>query len=76
VASTLLYYRERLSGAGLVGAAQRAAGETFDEAAALIAEPLGLQPEPLDPWRELGVNDFAGAGNLAGAAACVSRRVA
>jgi hypothetical protein len=76
VASTLLYYRERLSGPGLAAAAVRVAGRPFEAAAALLAPPLGLAPQPLDPWRELGVADFAGASQLAGAAACALRRAA
>jgi hypothetical protein len=76
VASTLQYYRERMAGPGLAGASLRAAGRPFAEAAALVAEPLGLTPEALDPWRELGVADFPAASLLAGAAACVMRRAA
>lgn len=50
VFNTLLYYRERLGGQGLAGATLRSASLPVDEAAALLAEPLELLPEPLDPW--------------------------
>lgn len=48
--NTLLYYRERLAGQGLAGATLRSAVVPPDEAAALLAEPLELVPEALDPW--------------------------
>lgn len=50
VFNTLLYYRERLGGQGLAGATLRCAALPADEAAALLAEPLEIVPEPLDPW--------------------------
>jgi hypothetical protein len=76
IASTLLYYRERLGGPGLAGAALRASGRPFQEASGLLADSLELAPEPLDPWLDLGVTDFPAAPLLAGAAACVLRRAA
>lgn len=78
VSSTVIYYRERLGGAGLAGAALRSAGRPAGEAAALLMDPLGLEPEVLDPWRALGVpaERLESAQALAGAAACVLGRAA
>jgi hypothetical protein len=77
VANTVLYYRERLAGSGLAGASVRSAALDAQEAAALLAEPLGLVPEVLDPWAPLGLEhgDMA-AQAVAGAAACLLRRAA
>jgi hypothetical protein len=77
VANTVLYYRERLGGGGLAGAAVRSAVLDPREAVALLAEPLGFVPEVLDPWGPLGLEhgDMA-AQAVAGAAACLLRRAA
>lgn len=48
--NTMLYYRERLGGAGLAGASLRAASLPAEEAIALLGEALEVLPEPLDPW--------------------------
>jgi hypothetical protein len=69
-AQTVLYYRDRLQGAGLVAAAVRATGLPPADVAAVLAEPLGVRPEPLDAWGPLGVPaDGIAANALAGAAA-------
>lgn len=76
-AQTVLYYRDRLQGTGLVGAAVRATSLPPAEAAAVLAEPLGVSPEPLDAWGPLGVPADGAAGQaLAGAAASLLGRAA
>jgi hypothetical protein len=54
VFNTVLYYRERLGGAGLAGATLRSAALPPEEAQALLREPLGFDAEILDPWGALG----------------------
>ncbi len=73
VANTLLYYRERLGGAGLAGAAVRSVALPPDEAAALLEEPLGLLPDVLDPWATLGGGDRRPGQAVAGAVAAALR---
>ncbi len=76
-ANTILYYRERLGGSGLAGAAVRSAVLPVDDAASLLAEPLGFAPEVLDPWAPLGVKHGGMAAQaVAGAASCVLRGAA
>jgi len=75
-AQTVLYYRERLGGAGLGEAVVRSAAIPPSEAALLLEEPLGLKPSVLDPWGELTSADRAAAQALAGAAASVVGRAA
>ena len=53
----MLYYRERLGGQGLAAAAVRSAVLPPDEAAMLLREPLGIEPQVLDPWERLGGGD-------------------
>jgi len=73
----VLYYRERLGGAGLAGAVVRSSALPPEDAAALLAEPLGFAPEVLDPWALLGVKHGGIAAQaVAGAASCVLRRAA
>jgi hypothetical protein len=78
VAHTVRHYRERLGGAGLSSAALRSGLLPPAEALALLAEPLGLAPELVDPWSALGaaggVLDAAQA--LTGAVACAAGRAA
>jgi hypothetical protein len=70
VANTVLYYRDRLGGPGLAEAAVRSAALPPDRAAEILAEPLGMRPVVVEPWRALaqGVPP-AMAQVLAGAAA-------
>lgn len=69
-ANTVLYYRERLSGAGLQRAFLRSAARPLGEAAELLREPLGLLPQPIDPWAGLaGAPQPGQAQAFAGAAA-------
>jgi hypothetical protein len=80
VATTVVYYRDRLQGAGLGAAVVRSAVIPPEDAIALLAEPLGVIPEVLDPWGALGAEGRAHASEasqaLAGAAACLGRRAA
>lgn len=73
VANTLLYYRERLGGAGLAGAALRSVALPPDEAAALLEESLGLLPTVLDPWATFGGGDRGPGQAVAGAVAATLR---
>jgi len=77
VATTVVYYRDRLQGAGLGAAVLRSAALPPDEAIALLAEPLGVIPDVLDPWGPLGGEDRGATSQaLAGAASCLARRAA
>ena len=76
-ANTVLYYRERLAGAGLGSAVLRSAFLPPEDAAALLRDPLGVAPTVLDPWAGLAAGDHGPAAQaLAGAAAALLRRVA
>ncbi|HEX9203676.1 MAG TPA: hypothetical protein VF964_06920, partial [Vicinamibacteria bacterium] len=76
-ANTVLYYRERLGEQGLAGAALRSAFLPPEEAVTLLREPLGLEPEVVDPWALLGGGHrSAVAQAMAGALACLLRRAA
>lgn len=71
-AQTLVYARERLGSPGLDQVVVRAASLPYAEAAAVLEGPLGVAPEPSDPWRALGTADPGPAAQaLAGAAACL-----
>jgi type IV pilus assembly protein PilM len=75
VANTVLYYREKLGGAGLASVVVRSAVLTPAQAASLLREPLGMAPELFDPWLAAGGSDDSVAGQaVAGAAACVAGR--
>jgi hypothetical protein len=77
VGTTVVYYRDRLQGLGLGAAVVRSAALPPDEAVALLAEPLGVIPEVLDPWGPLRAEDRGPASQaLAGAASCLARRAA
>jgi hypothetical protein len=76
VQNTLLYYRERLGGAGLGGASVRSAHLPVADAVALLAEPLGLTPTVLDPWSRLGTGDPSMGQAVAGALAASLRGTA
>jgi type IV pilus assembly protein PilM len=76
-ANTVLYYRERVGGAGLARALLRSALLPPDEAVELLSGPLGLRPEPIDPWGALaGAPAAAQAMPFAGAAAALLGRAA
>jgi Tfp pilus assembly PilM family ATPase len=75
-AQTVLYYRERLGGAGLAEAIVRSASIPVAEAAQALEEPLGVRPTVLDPWGPLLSADHAAAQALAGAAAAVVGKAA
>jgi type IV pilus assembly protein PilM len=77
VASTVLYYRDRLGGPGLQRAFLRSTPLPPAQTAELLQDALGCVPEPVDPWRALrgapaGVESMA----FAGAAAAVLGRAA
>jgi Tfp pilus assembly PilM family ATPase len=77
VESTIVYYRERLSGPGLASAAVRSASFPPADAASLLAGPLGMRVEVVDPWGpKLRAAAVAPAQELAGAAASLIGRVA
>lgn len=76
-AQTVLYYRDRLQGPGLAGALVRAAARTAAEAADVLAEPLGLVPQVVDPFAALGETaPGVPTQALAGAAASLLGRAA
>jgi hypothetical protein len=70
VANTVLYYRERLGGAGFEQALLRSAVLPPADAAVLLAEPIGRIPEPLDPGKALAAPEMGALAQvLAGATA-------
>lgn len=74
---TRRFHQEQLGGQAFAEVAVRSAALPWDEAAPLLAESLGVPPRALRPWAALGVaEDGAAAQAVAGAAACVLRRVA
>jgi hypothetical protein len=76
VANTVLYYREKLGGAGLGTVVLRSAVLPPAQAVQLLREPLGMTPEIFDPWSPGGGDASAAAQAVAGAAACVAGKVA
>jgi Tfp pilus assembly PilM family ATPase len=74
--NTVLYYRERLAGAGLASAVLRSAFLPPEDAAALLREPLGVTPTVLDAWAGLAPGEEGAGQALAGAAAALLRGVA
>jgi hypothetical protein len=77
VANTVLYYREKLGGQGLVGAAVRSAHVPADEAVVLLREPIGFPPEVIDPGGPLGLAvESTAAQAVAGAVSCLVGRAA
>jgi type IV pilus assembly protein PilM len=73
VGNTVLYYRERLGGAGLAEAVVRSAAIAPSEAVALLAGPIDLTPEVVDPGNWLGPGTpVAMAQAIAGAAASLA----
>jgi type IV pilus assembly protein PilM len=70
ISHTLLYHRDRLGGEELAGAALRPGDGDAASVAHRLAEALGREPEPVEPWNALGASlpGHRGSG-LAGAAA-------
>jgi type IV pilus assembly protein PilM len=69
-ANTVLYYRERLGGPGLMEVVLRSAALPAPEAVELLTRAIELVPEVVDPWAWLGGGaPSAGAHAIAGAAA-------
>ncbi len=76
-ANTVLYYQERVGGAGLSRAVLRSGLLPPAQAAELLLGPLGLRAEPIDPWGALaGAPQAAEAMPFAGAAASLLGRAA
>jgi hypothetical protein len=76
-AQTVLYYRDRLQGAGLPNVQVRAAAQMAGDAASVLAEPLGMAPQLVDPLAPLGAaTPGVPAQALAGAAASLLGRAA
>lgn len=71
VSSTLIYYRERLGGSGIVSAFVRSAVVPPDDAVAALSQAVGFAPAVLDAWGPLGGAPAEVAEVLAGAAACL-----
>lgn len=69
VSSTLIYYRERLGGAGIATALVRSAAHPAGEAADALARVVGFAPRVLDAWTGLGGAPPETAQALAAAAA-------
>ncbi len=77
VANTVLYYREKLGGAGLVSAALRSAHIPAEEAVVLLRDPIGFPPQVIDPGAALGlVVETSAAQAVAGAVCCLVGRAA
>ncbi len=74
IQSTLLYYRERLSGAGLAGVTLRSAALTMPDVESWLERALGVPVEGVDVWMRGDAR--LPAQGLAGAAASLFRRVA
>jgi Tfp pilus assembly PilM family ATPase len=73
VGNTVLYYRDRLGGSGLAEASLRSAALPPERAAAVLEEPLGIAPGPVEPWRAFSPDvPPAMAQVLAGAAASLA----
>ena len=77
-ASTLQFYKERLSGGELLDVVLRAAAYPPEDSAAALEGALGRRPRILEPWAALGsaAESDLSAQAVAGAAASALRRVA
>jgi len=77
VEQTLRFYREQLGGHGLGAVLLRAGALDPGEASEVVARAAGVAPRLVQPWAALGdAEDGSEAQSVAGAAACVLRRVA
>jgi hypothetical protein len=78
LASTVLYYRNRLGGQGLERAVVRCSGDPAAERLALLEEPLGRVAEPLDLGNVLParLGEVELQRTLSGGAACLLGRAA
>jgi len=72
VANTVLFYREKLGGAGLAQVVVRSAVLTPAQVVSLLREPLERAPELLDPWG--GSDDSVAGQAVAGASSCIVGR--
>jgi len=74
---TLRFHREQLGGRGFDEVSLRSAAIDPGEASAALGAALGVVPRLVQPWAAIGDDeDGAAAQAVAGAAACVLRRVA
>jgi hypothetical protein len=71
VASTLVYYRERLGGAGVTAAFVRSSLFPAEQAADALAAAVGFTPAVLDPWSRIAGAPAEAAQPLAAAAAAL-----
>ena len=71
VASTLVYYRERLGGAGVTAAFVRSSVLPPEQAADALAAAVGFTPAVLDAWRGIAGAPAEAAQPLAAAAAAL-----
>jgi hypothetical protein len=77
VGNTVLYYQEKLGGAGLEAAVVRSAHLPVEEAALLLRDPIGFAPQVVDPGARLGLDvDSTAAQAVAGAISCLAARAA
>lgn len=77
VANTVLYYREKLGGPGLSGAALRSAHVPAEEAVVLLRDPIGFPPQVIDPGAPLGLDlESTAAQAVAGAMSSLVGRAA
>ena len=74
---TLRFHREQLGGRGFDQVSLRSAALDPAEASEALGAALGVEPRLVRPWAALGdAEDGEAAQAVAGAAACVLRRVA
>lgn len=71
VASTLIYYRERLGGSGITAACVRSVVFPADEAVDALASVVGFVPAVADAWTALGGAPIEASQSLAAAAAAL-----
>jgi hypothetical protein len=78
VGQTVVYYRERLGGEGLLGASIRCPADLLSEAVDRLEAPLGIRPQPIEPWAFVGggPREVAAHSGLAGALASLRRAAA
>jgi len=77
VTHTVLYYRDKLGGPGLVRAAVRSAHLPAEEAVVLLRDAIGFTPEVLDAGAAAGLDVGGDAGQqVAGALCCLGGRAA
>jgi hypothetical protein len=77
VAHTVLYYRDKLGGPGLARAVVRSSALAAEDAAVLLRDAIGFDPDVLDAGAAAGVDVRGHAGQqVAGALCCLGGRAA